>query len=130
MSTMNVPAARMYRVMQQLLTEYAQQRVAGSAPRRDVVQEQDALDAVLNLAAVLDRNRQDGTLPPNDAQHMAALLMLVRDYIRPLPAAPAGGSGTDAGTGTEDPEADAVTEDLRIFVDGLRSARARTGMRG
>ena len=118
---MNPASARLYRVMQTLLTEYAHQRVAPSAAPRGVVEEQDALDAVVNLAGVLDRNLQKGALSENDAAHMASLLMLVRDYVRPLP----GGHAEHDGQ-----EADSVTADLREFAAALRSARSTTGMRG
>ncbi|MEE4541498.1 hypothetical protein V2S66_05880 [Streptomyces sp. V4-01] len=120
MQNVNPPSERLYGVMQALLAAYAQKAPAPSAEPRGVVEEQDALDAVMNLAAVLDKNLRDGRLSENNAAHMAALLMLIRDHLRPLPAGPP----------AEDAGADRVTADLREFVDGLRAARAETGMRG
>src|SRR4051794_10918549 len=79
MRNVNPPSERLYGVMQALLRAYAQQRTAPSAPPRGVVEEQDAVDAVVNLAAVLDKNLRDGRLSENSAAHMAALLMLIRD---------------------------------------------------
>lgn len=121
MLNVNPASGRLYGVMQSLLAAYAQKRVAPPAPPRGVVEEQDALDAVMNLAATLDKNLQEGALPQNDAAHMAALLMLVRDYIRPLPEARVERGGQ---------EVDGVSADLREFVDALRSGRAASGMRG
>lgn len=121
MLNVNPASDRLYRVMQALLAAYAQKRVAPSAPPRGVVDEQDALDAVMNLAATLDRNLQDGTVPENDAAHMASLLMLVRDHIRPLPEARVERDGQ---------EVDGVTADLQEFVDALRTTRETSGMRG
>jgi hypothetical protein len=129
MRNVNPPSERLYGVMQALLGAYAQQRAAPSAPPRGVVEEQDAVDAVVNLAAVLDKNLRDGRLSENSAAHMAALLMLIRDHIRPLPPGPAGPDAPD-GAAADGAGQDRVTADLREFVDGLRAARAETGMQG
>src|SRR3954447_14726356 len=118
MLNVNPPSDRLYRLMQGLLIDYAHKRVPEAAADRGVVDRQDALDAVVNLAAILDRNLQDGDLARGDATHMAAMLMVVRDYVHPLPR--------DRGDGSAG-EADAVTDDLRELVGGLRAARRGTG---
>lgn len=121
MLNVNPHSDRLYGMMQALLAEYAQKRVAPSADPRGVVEEQDAIDAVLNLAGFLDKNMQDGDLSQNDAAHMAAMLMLIRDYIRPLPEGLVEQGGAHV---------DGVTADLQEFVDGIRTARSETGMKG
>ncbi|WP_329455165.1 hypothetical protein [Streptomyces sp. NBC_01497] len=113
--------SRLYQVMQGLLAEYGHQRVPAAGGPRHVVAEQDALDAIINLAAYLDGNARAGRLARNDTDHMAAMLMVVRDYVRPLP------SGAAA---TPEAYTDAVTGDLRDMVDALRVAREREGRQG
>jgi hypothetical protein len=112
---------RLYRTMQSLLIEYGHQRVPVTGSPRAVVDEQDAVDAIVNLAAYLDGNARAGRLARNDADHMAAMLMVVRDYVRPLPS---GGAGTPGAV------SDAVAEDLREMVSALRVAREQEGRRG
>lgn len=115
------PANRLYGMMQVLLTHYAHKETPEPAPARGVVQEQDALDAVLNLAGFLDANAQAGNISGNDAEHMASMLMLLREYIRPLPLGPVERSGSVT---------DGVTPDLQVMVDALREAREESGRQG
>jgi hypothetical protein len=74
---------------------------------RNVVELQDALDAVMQLAAVIDEHAQAGNIPADRAKHAAAMLMVIRDYIQPLPV---GG----------DESHDQVAPDLAEIVDSLR----------
>jgi hypothetical protein len=115
------PSNRLYGMMQNLLTHYAHKEVPDSANDRGVVDQQDALDAVLSLAAFLDANTQAGRISVNEAEHMASMLMVIREYIRPLPVGLVEGP---------DGETDGVTPDLQEMVDALRTARDQTGMRG
>jgi hypothetical protein len=84
-----------------------------------VVELQDALDAVIQLAAVIDEETQAGRIPAARAQHAAAMLMLIREYIQPLPR------GLDA-----DGVTDNLTTDLGAMVMALREARQATGYKG
>ncbi|MFJ5154948.1 hypothetical protein ACIQCF_25835 [Streptomyces sp. NPDC088353] len=115
------PGNRLYGMMQVLLTHYAHKEVPDPAEDRGVVDQQDALDAVLSLAAFLDANAQAGRISVNDAEHMASMLMVIRECIRPLPVGLVESSGG---------EADGVTPDLQEMVNALRTARDETGMRG
>jgi hypothetical protein len=110
---------RLYGVMQDLMTAYARQQAPASPEPRGVVALQDALDAVIQLAAVIDEETQAGRIPAARGQHAAAMLMLVREYIQPLPP------GLDA-----DGVTDNLTTDLGGMVMALREARQATGYKG
>jgi hypothetical protein len=83
------------------------------------VELQDALDVIIQLATVIDEATQDGRIPAVLGQHAAAMLMLVREYIQPLP------HGLDV-----DGVTDNLTTDLGAMVMALREARQVTGHRG
>ncbi|MEW2272166.1 hypothetical protein ACFY2H_32410 [Streptomyces griseofuscus] len=120
---MNSPTTsnRLYGMMQFLLAHYANHQVPEAAAERGVVDQQDALDAVLSLAGFLDANTQAGRIPANDGEHMASMLMVIREYIRPLPVGEVEREGAAV---------DGVTPDLREMVDALRTVRDETDMRG
>jgi hypothetical protein len=54
-------------------------------PPRDVVTLQDALNAIMAVAAVIDEATQAGRIPVDRGVEAAAMLMVARDYIQPLP---------------------------------------------
>ncbi|MEU3189508.1 hypothetical protein ABZ686_02435 [Streptomyces sp. NPDC006992] len=112
---------RLYGMMQHLLANYADQEVPDPAELRDVVDKQDALDAVVQLAAFLDSNSQAGNISVNDAEFMASMLMIIREFVQPLPF----GSVLRNGV-----ETDGVTSDLQEIVDALRQAREAEDRRG
>jgi hypothetical protein len=110
---------RLYGMMQYLMAASAQ----GVAPEvpvpRDVVKLQDALDAILQLAAVIDEATQAGRLDRERGKHAATMLMAIRDYIKPLPQGPAADGVTDN-----------LTPDLEEIVAALRQARQDSGLSG
>jgi hypothetical protein len=106
-------------MMQHLMVLAAQQEFPEPAPARNVVTLDDALDAVLMLATVIDEATQAGRIPLDRGVTAAALLMLIRDYIQPLPAVP-----TDDGTG------DRVTPDLAELARTLRQEGGAAGIQG
>jgi hypothetical protein len=106
-------------MMQHLMVLAAQQELPEPAPARNVVTLDDALDAVLMLATVIDEATQAGRIPPDRGITAAALLMLIRDYIQPLPAVP-----TDDGAG------DRVTPDLAELARTLRQEGGSAGIQG
>jgi hypothetical protein len=109
---------RLYGMMQLLMAHMAQQEPNEVSPWRGVVTEQDALDAILQVAAVIDQCAQSGQIPVAPGIHAGAMLMLIRDYIQPLP--PGGGRhGRDP-----------VTYDLEEMVAALREVRQFTGLHG
>ena len=79
---------------------------AGSepAPGAGTASSQDALRAITRLARAIEVPADAGDLPPSQAYRMAALLLVVRDFVQPL-----------------GPEADEqVTRYLAEVVDKLR----------
>jgi hypothetical protein len=76
---------RLHGMMQHLMAAYAQQLAPERPDPRGVVELQDALDAVIHLAAVIDEATQAGRITVARGQHAAAMLMLVREYVQPLP---------------------------------------------
>jgi hypothetical protein len=116
------PGNRLYGMMQSLLVYYANDQVPTPAEDRGVVEEQDALDAVIQLAGFLDRNAQDGDLSADDIEHMASMLMVIREFVRPLPV-----GMVPAADGAQ---TDGVTPDLLEMVSALRTMRDDTGLQG
>jgi hypothetical protein len=112
------PSRRLYGMMQHLMTLAANGQVPEAAPNRGIMTGDDAVDAVLQLAAVIDEATQAGRIPPERGVHAAAMLMLVRDYVRPLPE----GIGEDG--------SDGVTPDLAELVRVLRQTGGSLGLQG
>src|SRR5664279_1312643 len=114
---------RLHGVGQRLVIAFLQGIEPPPAGPRDVVQEQDAVDAVVMVLATIQEQLQACQIRPEVGTRMAALLMLVRDFVRPLPA------GTTAGD-------DLLTADLAEMVDvvrlirGSRVSRSGDGHRG
>jgi len=85
---------RMYGAAKRLLLA----RLGGAdekpAAQRCLVTEQDAVDATLLLVAAIQEQLLAGRIPRGSATRMCALLMLIRDHIRPLPPGIAA-DGTD-----------------------------------
>jgi len=96
---------------QRLVIAFLQGIEPPPAGPRDVVQEQDAVDAVVMVLATIQEQLQACQIRPEVGSRMAALLMLVRDFIRPLPAA-ATADGRDL-----------LTADLAEMVDVVRLIR-------
>ena len=91
---------RLYATMQRLLVVYADRQTSEIAGPRGVVERQDALDAVIQLAAVVDEAVQAGGIPVDRGMHAAAMLMVLREFIQPLPPAWDGDGCTDYLTAT------------------------------
>jgi len=119
---MTTPSAhigsRLYGMMQQILVNYAQRAEPALPPARGVVEVQDALDAVAFLAAAIDEEVQERGVAVEKGEHMASMLLVVRDFIRPLPEGVAAYGH------------DRFTDDLQEIVTVLRTAREQTGQRG
>ena len=115
----NTRQNRLYGMMQFLMKSAADQAEPTVPPAREVVTEQDALTAVLGLAAAIDAPMQSGRLSQQHAEYMAEMLMVIREFIAPLPP------GT-ADAGAPDP----VTSDLQESVAEIRSASQQAGLHG
>jgi len=112
------PEQRLYDMMQHLLILAANERRPDVPAARGVITRDDALDAVLQVAAVIDEATQAGHIPGDRGAHGAAMLMLVREYIQSLPAVP-GDNGTDK-----------VTPDLTELARLLRRLGGESGVQG
>jgi hypothetical protein len=110
---------RLYATMRALMGVYADRQTAESPGPRGVVTRQDALDAVIQLAAVVDEAVQAGAIPVDRGMHAAAMLMVIREFVQPLPPVWDGDGCTDYLKG-----------DLATMVTALRSARQATGHKG
>jgi hypothetical protein len=109
---------RLYGMMQHLMMLAATGRQPEAAAPREVVTGEDAVDAVLQIAAVIDEAAQAGQIPPGRAAHAGAMLMMIRDYVRPLPVGP-GEDGTDG-----------VVGDLEELARILRRTGGSSGVQG
>lgn len=110
---------RLYGMMQYLMAAYAHQVTPEVPAPRNVVELQDALDAVLQLAAVIDEATQAGHIEPDRGKHAATMLMVIRDFIQPLPRGLAADGVTDH-----------LTPDLEEIVAALRQAQQDSGFAG
>jgi hypothetical protein len=108
---------RLYGMMQYLMAAYAQQVTPEVPDPRNVVQLQDALDAVLQLAAVIDEATKAGRIEQERGQHAATMLMVIRDFIKPLPRGLAADGVTDN-----------LTRDLEEIVAALRRRGTTAGL--
>ena len=106
-------------MMQYLMAAYAQQVTPEVPDPRNVVQLQDALDAVLQLAAVIDEATQASRIDRERGKHAASMLMVIREFIKPLPRGLAADGVTDE-----------LTRDLKELVAALRQARDDSGLAG
>jgi hypothetical protein len=112
------PDRRLFNMMQHPLYLAAKGEQSDPPEPRGVVTNDDARDAILQLAAVIDEAMEVGNIPPERAIHAGAMLMLVRDYIKPLPGVP-GPDGKDR-----------VTPDLEDQLRVLRRVGGESGVHG
>jgi hypothetical protein len=79
--------------------------------------EHHRLNAIMAVAAVIDEATQSGRIPVDRGVEAAAMLMVVRDYIQPLPRGQAYEGAPDK-----------VTPDLQEVVAQLRAAVEDAGL--
>jgi hypothetical protein len=84
-------------------------------PDRDLVSRETAADAVMDVFATLDALRQGVELPPDRIEHTLGMLMLIREYVVPLPSP----------SGEEDL---LLQDDLEQLAADLRRARRDFGL--
>jgi hypothetical protein len=71
-------------MMQMLMASYAtSQPLIG--PERGIVDRNDAMDAIVQVAAAVDEWLQSGLVPEDRALHVMLMLMVIRDFVAPLP---------------------------------------------
>ncbi len=110
---------RLYATMRRLMVVYADRQASEVPGPRGVVKRQDALDAVIQLAAVVDEAVQAGAIRVDRGMHAAAMLMVLREFVQPLPPDWDGDGCTDY-----------LKDDLAMMVTALREARQATGHKG
>jgi hypothetical protein len=103
---------RLYATMQRLMVMYARRQTSEIPGPRGVVKRQDALDAVIQLAAVVDEAVHADAIPVDRGMHAAAMLMVLREFVQPLPPDWDGDGCTDY-----------LNADLAMMVTALRKAR-------
>jgi hypothetical protein len=109
---------RLARMAPFLLALAAQGQQPATAAPREVVTGDDAVDAVLQVAIVIDEAVTSGAIPAERGMHAQAMLMLVREYVRPLPPG-LGADGTDM-----------VGGDLHALARALRRTSSELGFQG
>ncbi|TVZ06300.1 hypothetical protein EAS64_02390 [Trebonia kvetii] len=110
---------RLYAAMLRLLVGYGNRQACEIPGPRGVVRRQDALDAVIQVAAVVDEAVHAGAIPVDRGLHAAAMLMVVREFVQPLPPDWDGDGCTDY-----------LNDDLAMMVTALREARTARGHKG
>jgi hypothetical protein len=81
-----VGAVALYGLIEQLVrSRPAGQPEVPAAPGPGVANKHDALTAVAELARAIETPAQDGDLDPEYAHRMASLLLVIRDFIEPMP---------------------------------------------
>jgi hypothetical protein len=75
-------------MMQMLAAYYSRGEDLERGPDRALVDEEVALDAVMQLFAVVDQHLQAGRIPKDNGLHAIQMLMIVREFIRPIPGPP------------------------------------------
>ena len=110
---------RLYATMLRLLVVYADRQASEVPGSRGVVERQDALDAVIQVAAVVDEAVHTGGIPVDRGMHAAAMLMVLREFVQPLPPDWDGDGCTDY-----------LDDDLAMMVTALREARQASGQHG
>ena len=100
---------RLYGMMQALMASRVGTEVEWEAsPPRGIVTTVDAVEAVVQVAAVLDEAAQAGAIDRDRAAFAVAMLMVIRDHVSPLPRV------------TPDSREDPVGSDLQVLVTALR----------
>ena len=91
-------------LIEEIVLNEPDQAESAAPPGSGVASTRDALRAVTRLARAIEVPADAGDLPPSQAYRMAALLLVVRDFVQPL------GPGAD----------EHVTRYLTEVVDKLR----------
>jgi hypothetical protein len=71
-------------MMQMVMASYAAGRLV-IGPKRGIVEREDAMDAIVQIAATVDEWLQSGLVPEERALNAMLMLMVIRDLVAPLP---------------------------------------------
>lgn len=111
--TSPTPQGRLYGLMQGMLADAVGPQALASAPPRGIVTEEDVRRAAAALAGFIDDLPRQG-IQPAQVEMMGALLLVIREYIKPLPVGESQGPGGQT--------TDGVTRDLVEIVNSIRTA--------
>ena len=84
-----LPSVALQGLVAQIVLHDPDRSESESPPGSGTASTRDALRAVTKLARAIEVPADAGDLPPSQAYRMAALLLVIRDFIQPL------GSGAD-----------------------------------
>lgn len=102
---------RVYGAAQQMIARYTDDESAPGVDRY-FISEDDAYDALVQALIGLDLQRSQGMLPQDHALHIASMIVVAAQYIKPLPAGP-----NTVG------RPDLFTSDLMVLVKAIRESR-------
>ena len=75
-------------MMQRLASAYIRGENIGRGPDRGLINEDDAVNALMQTFAVIDQQLQENEMPPDKALHAMQMLMVIHEFIRPIPGSP------------------------------------------
>lgn len=115
MNTQVSPGQRALGMWQALLGHHAEGLNPESGTQRGIVQQQDATEALLQTALVIDALLQGESLEQAQLLHAMHMLMAARDYVQPLLTSPVGSEDT-------------LRSDLALAVEVIRAGRQEVGV--
>jgi hypothetical protein len=80
----NLSSLALQGLIEEIVLSTPEQTGSATAPGSGTADSQDALRAVTRLARAIEVPADAGDLPPSQAYRMAALLLVIRDFIQPL----------------------------------------------
>jgi hypothetical protein len=80
----DLPSVALQGLIEQIVLNEADQSASQSPSGSGTASSRDALRAVTRLAHAIEVPADAGDLPPDQAYRMAALLLVIRDYVQPL----------------------------------------------
>ena len=80
----DLPSLALQGLIEQIVLNEPDRTESDTPPGSGAASSRDALRAITRLARAIEVPADAGDLPPSQAYRMAALLLVVRDFIQPL----------------------------------------------
>jgi hypothetical protein len=80
----DLPSVALQGLVEQIVLNEPDEPASERPPGSGTASSRDALRAVTRLARAIEVPAEAGDLPPAQAYRMAALLLVIRDYVQPL----------------------------------------------